>query len=106
VRPAKVEGFLSVVNVACKVDSAALKVPNADTCAVNEVLRLFSAFVWGALAALVSDETMLAMSSPDPMPWDDMRVLRAAFEVDAVGVLIGLGLSLGSVDLSAGRGGT
>jgi hypothetical protein len=90
VRPANEDGFWSVVKVACSVASALLNVPKAETCALSAVLRSLSALVCGALAALVRDETMLAMSSPEPMPCDDMRVLRAdGLVVDVAGVLIG-----------------
>src|SRR5450631_1442727 len=68
VRPASCAGSCKAVNVAWKVESALLKVPQADTCAFSAVLLRLMALVKGAAFALVNDVTIAAMSSPDPTP--------------------------------------
>ena len=64
-----------MVKVACNVASALLKVPNADTCAVNAVWRRFSALVSAAPAEVVSEDTIALISRPDPIPVDEMAEL-------------------------------
>jgi hypothetical protein len=52
-------------------------VPKADTCASSESPCEVNSFCWPAPKALVSDDTMALMSSPDPIPVDVMAALLA-----------------------------
>ena len=110
VRPTSLVGSCKASNVAWNVESAALKVPKADTCAFSAVLLRFMAFVTGAALAVVSAETMEAMSSPDPTPCDEMTVLGsvvvgAVDDARAV-VMIILSSVFESLNLSATTRGT
>src|SRR5277367_6753768 len=93
--PASVPGLSRVVSVDCSVLKALLNVPNADTWASSEFCSFVNTLVWAAPKAVVSEDTMAEISSPDPIPVDVIKALPAAapdvekLPVDEIGVLIG-----------------
>jgi len=56
-------------------------VPNAETWESKAVDVVFSSFCWPAPNALVSDETMAEILSPDPMPVEVMSELAEDAEL-------------------------
>ena len=76
-KPAKAAGLSSVDTVACRVDSALLNVPKADSCALSVVCWLAISFCWPTPSAFVSAETIAPMLSPDPMPVEVISELPA-----------------------------
>jgi hypothetical protein len=67
-KPASWVGFSSAERVPWSVSSALVKVPNAETCESSAVSCLVISFCGPAPKALVNEDTMAAISSPDPMP--------------------------------------
>jgi hypothetical protein len=73
----------SGVSVACSVESALLNVPNAEIWVFSVLDSCASWLFSAAPCAVVSVETMALMSSPEPMPVEEMTAwLAAALDAD------------------------
>ncbi len=78
VKPASAVGLAKVDTVACSVESALLKVPNADSCAFSVVCWFVISVCWPAPSAVVRADTIAVMLSPEPMPVEVISELPAA----------------------------
>jgi hypothetical protein len=68
-------GSSSGGSAACKVSSAAVNVPYAETWESSVVCSFVSWAVCPAPNAVVSEETMALMSNPEPMPVEVIKAL-------------------------------
>jgi hypothetical protein len=85
-----------------------VKVPNADTWESSDADWLFNWFCWPAPKALVRDDTIALILSPEPMPLDvisEVAALLVEFAVadeDVAAVAVGV-VELEMVELMAMR---
>jgi hypothetical protein len=82
-----------------------VNVPNADTWLSSNVDWLFNWFCCPAPKALVSDETMALILSPEPMPEEVISAVAALLlefavaEEDVAAVVAGAAVAAGAVEL-------